>query len=580
MAQPTAQEQYMLELVNQARRDPGAEANRFGIGLNQGLASGTISNTEKQPLAFNFDLMDSSRAHSQWMLDTNRFSHTGVGGSSAGDRMRDAGYSFTGSWTWGENLAWRGTTGTPNVTGFITTQHEGLFRSAGHRTNLLNGSFKEIGIGALTGEFNGYNTVMTTQNFAKSGPATFLTGVAYDDAITDDDFYTVGEGLGGIRIEATRQSDDQVFSTQTFNSGGYQLALTPGIYDVTFSGNELSQNIQKTFTIGNQNIKFDLATDQLPVNTGAEESPAPTPEPLPPVEQPPAPMPEPQPPVAEEPPAPSGDNTIGEYGSLNLNHSWQTISLDNDYLNPVVMVSDPTFNGADPAAIRLKKVTGNTFQIRLQEPKYKDGTHTTESVSYLVMEAGDWTLSDGTRISAGTHQSNRLTSQGFDTINLDDFDATPTVLSQVQTYNGSDWVTTRTTGQSADGFQLAMQEVEARNQGGHLQENIGWLAIEQGVASDGDTLLQGGTTGRSYDHDRATVTFEEAFEAAPSVIAKLGSFHGPDTANIRLDGITTTRFGVGVHEEQSLDAEMNHTNESVAFLALEGKAGTLSGLAA
>ena len=74
------------------------------------------------------------------------------------------------------------------------------------------------------------------------------------------------------------------------------------------------------------------------------------------------------------------------------------------------------------------------------------------------MEAGDWTLSDGTRISAGVHESNRLSKKGFDNITLNGFEGTPTVLSQVQTVNEADWVTTRTRQQSNNGFQLTMQE--------------------------------------------------------------------------------------------------------------------------
>jgi len=270
--------------------------------------------------------------------------------------------------------------------------------------------------------------------------------------------------------------------------------------------------------------------------------------------------------------------TIGEYDSLDLNHQWQTILLDESYINPVVIVSDPTLNGSDPAAIRLRNVTQNTFQIRLQEPNYKDGNHTNESVSYLVIEAGDWTLADGTRISVGQHQSDQLTSKGFDTIDLTGFDSTPTVLSQVQTFNGGDWVTTRTTGQSASEFQLALQEEEALNQGGHVDEIIGWLAISQGVATDGDTLLQGNTTDRNYDHNQATVNFDADFNTAPSLIAKLGSYFGPDTANVRLDDITATGFSLGVYEEQSLNQELSHTQESVSFLALENPAGVLTAL--
>ena len=283
--------------------------------------------------------------------------------------------------------------------------------------------------------------------------------------------------------------------------------------------------------------------------------------------------------VTETVDEPDPGDIIGEYGSLDtLDQQWQTVTLSNTYINPVVIVSDPTLNGRNPVAIRLRNIEDDTFQLRLQEPNYEDGKHTTESVSYLVIEAGDWVLSDGTRLSAGTHSSNRLTSAGFDAISLTDFNHTPTVLSQVQTIHGSDWVTTRTKDASADGFQLAMQEEEALNGGEHVSETIGWLALEQGIASDGDTLLQGGTTSRIYNHRQSTIRFEQAFDTAPSLIAKLGSHYGGDTANLRLDTITESGFGVRVYEEQSRDAEVWHTDEAVSFLALQGKSGLITGL--
>ena len=44
MADFTAREQYMLELINRARLDPKGEASRYGISLNEGVSSGnTIS---------------------------------------------------------------------------------------------------------------------------------------------------------------------------------------------------------------------------------------------------------------------------------------------------------------------------------------------------------------------------------------------------------------------------------------------------------------------------------------------------------------------------------------------------------
>ena len=262
MAEPSVYEQYMIELVNRARENPQAEAMLYGINLNDGLSPGTITSDSKQPLAPNEFLIDASRSHSQWMLVNNIFSHTGAGGSSAGDRMGDAGYVFSGSWTWGENIAWNGTTGTLNITQSIESQHEGLFKSSGHRTNILNDNFREIGIGSVEGQFNIYNALMTTQNFAKSGSNFFLTGVAFDDAVTDDSFYTIGEGLAGITIEAVRTSDNALFSTTTMSAGGYQIALDTGTYNITFSDNS-GDYFTETITIGSENVKLDLDTSEI-----------------------------------------------------------------------------------------------------------------------------------------------------------------------------------------------------------------------------------------------------------------------------------------------------------------------------
>ena len=71
----TALEQMLLELINRARLDPAAEAARFGIDLNEGLAPNTLSGVSKQPLAMNETLLSVARAHSQDMINRDYFAH-------------------------------------------------------------------------------------------------------------------------------------------------------------------------------------------------------------------------------------------------------------------------------------------------------------------------------------------------------------------------------------------------------------------------------------------------------------------------------------------------------------------------
>jgi uncharacterized protein YkwD len=270
-AAPTELAQYMVELINRARANPAAEAARLGIDLNEGIAPGTISAAPKQPLAINPFITDAARGHSQWMEQTDIFDHVGEGGTSPMRRMQNAGYSFVPPWASGENIAWRGIWPTiPEPVSTTAQLHEDLFvdegyPQRGHRTNLLAPYFKEMGAGIALGEIEGYNAVVVTTDFAFTGSASFLTGVAYTDAVTDDDFYTPGEGLGDILVTARRTSDSALFTTTTWDSGGYSLRLPAGTYDVIAAGAGLGADVRlSNVVIGAENVQRDFVPGATP----------------------------------------------------------------------------------------------------------------------------------------------------------------------------------------------------------------------------------------------------------------------------------------------------------------------------
>lgn len=264
-AGPTAQEQYVLELINRGRADPTAEAARYHTDLNEGLAPGTITSDAKQPLTFNQALLDSADGHSQWMLQSQLFSHTGANGSSPDQRMVAAGYTLAPPYEWAENIAWQSQVSATDIsTDTLDAIHQNLYVDTpevdrGHRLNLMDPNLKEVGVGLELGPFIGYNAVMQTEDYAYSGTQSFLTGVAYSDTVTADHFYTVGEGLGGITVTAKRASDGAVFSTTTWASGGYSLALAPGTYTVTATGASLHGTVtDSNVVIGAQNVEADF----------------------------------------------------------------------------------------------------------------------------------------------------------------------------------------------------------------------------------------------------------------------------------------------------------------------------------
>lgn len=284
---PTVAEQYMLELINHARANPTAAAGAHGIDLNEGLAAGTISTAAKQPLAFNPDLTTAATSHTTWMFQTGNFEHD-EGTVDPGAQMQSAGYSFTGSYTWGQNIAWSGSS--PNVPDVNTTTAQlesNLFVDSnepgrGHRINLLNPAYQEIGIGIESGAFESYNAVMATQDFAVSGSQAFLTGVAYTDA-NGSGLYAPGEGLGSITVTATRTSDGATFSTTTWAAGGYTLPLSAGTYAVTASGTGLGTVNFGDVVIGTQNVEADFTpgmASQSSTISGGDPIPSPPPTPV------------------------------------------------------------------------------------------------------------------------------------------------------------------------------------------------------------------------------------------------------------------------------------------------------------
>lgn len=111
-----ANEQKMVQLVNQERQ-------------KQGLA----------PLKVNGELVKVARAKAQDMIDKGYFGHHSPTYGSPDEMLKKFGVSYR---YMGENLA-----GNSSVEG----AHQSLMNSPGHRANILNGNFNQVGIGVVDG---------------------------------------------------------------------------------------------------------------------------------------------------------------------------------------------------------------------------------------------------------------------------------------------------------------------------------------------------------------------------------------------------------------------------------------------
>jgi hypothetical protein len=100
---------------------------------------------------------------------------------------------------------------------------------------MLNTALRDIGAGCVYGKFNGKNSSLAVVNYLESARV-FLLGVVYADQISDDDFFTPGEGLSGVAVQAVRTSDALTVNTTTADGGGYAVLIPDGTWNITVSG--------------------------------------------------------------------------------------------------------------------------------------------------------------------------------------------------------------------------------------------------------------------------------------------------------------------------------------------------------
>lgn len=126
-------------------------ANEILALVNAHRSNGTDCATAKSPvgpLTLNSALNASSERHALDMATNNFHDHRGSDGSSAGQRIGEAGFSGSG---WGENIAAGYTTAAAVVDGWMT--------SPGHCNNIMNGSF------AFLGAAHAFNASTTFGNY-------------------------------------------------------------------------------------------------------------------------------------------------------------------------------------------------------------------------------------------------------------------------------------------------------------------------------------------------------------------------------------------------------------------------------
>ncbi|MEM4260832.1 MAG: CAP domain-containing protein [Candidatus Woesearchaeota archaeon] len=132
------------------------ETNIFNLTNSQRSKYGMVN------LSWNYKLANAARTKAQDMINKDYFSHNTPSGATPWTFILNAGYNYIYA---GENLAMNYSVAEDIMNAWMN--------SGGHRANILGENYKELGVGVVTGEFQGYTTTMVVQMFGTSATSTY-----------------------------------------------------------------------------------------------------------------------------------------------------------------------------------------------------------------------------------------------------------------------------------------------------------------------------------------------------------------------------------------------------------------------
>jgi uncharacterized protein YkwD len=226
-----------------------------------------------QPLSFQQDLLTMAQLHTQDMFQNQFQGHTSSNsppppfgpGYTFGQRLDAVGYDGAAGENVGAHLEsvpygqagfdvdW-GNINSPGAP-FYNPDFvgQGMQNPAGHRMNIHNGDFKDVGIGVINGTNGSVGPQVVTQDFGDPGDVRYVTGVVYED-LNSNNFYDIGEGRSGVRVDV----DGSAFFAISTTSGGYSVPVPAnGTYPVTFSGGGYQTFMTTATVLNGENEKVD-----------------------------------------------------------------------------------------------------------------------------------------------------------------------------------------------------------------------------------------------------------------------------------------------------------------------------------
>lgn len=244
--------------------------------------------------------------------------------------------------------------------------------------------------------------------------------------------------------------------------------------------------------------------------------------------------------------------------------NWKYIEFPVNFeTKPIVFTQVVSENDMTTINGRIRNVSVQGFELKLQEEENQDGIHPAESVAWMAIEKG--TLDDATNLQVNelTNVNNLVSILGYE----NNFSGNPSFVAGLQTTNENDPVGIRFSNPSPSTVNVFLEEeASGDTEVAHGNENMGYFAMEPGVLYDQDDVFVGESGSLLLDENWKTIQLTRIFSKPVVIFGGIQS--GTDPAVVRVKNVTSNSFDVRIEEWETYDDKL--ANKTVSYFVMEG----------
>ncbi len=259
----------------------------------------------------------------------------------------------------------------------------------------------------------------------------------------------------------------------------------------------------------------------------------------------------------------TNESLIYEVGEVEITTDWIRVQLESTFSAPVVIAGPPTRNNNEPAFVRIRNLSADSFEIRLQEWDYQDGTHPTELVNFIVAEQGIITLGDGAQLEIGQFTGS---SVGKTVTFEQNFSDDPVVLTSVLTANDLSPVIDHVENISKKGFVYTLDPGSV-DTNGYREETVGYIAWSQSKGNEAGMSYEAAIIPRVSKKGKAT-NFNTKFVDLPFIFAGIQNRSSSNSSILRVSELTAADVTLSLTEENPTNRRFIFIKEDAGYIAI------------